>query len=184
MDALWWKQWHFPNTEHVPCTGLSGRALSCISRVWVFAALPRSSVCGFLQVRILEWVAMPSPGDLPDSGTEPGFPALQVDFFTTWATRGSPVLKRYSYKHHNNSRMGMLLFYPLHWKEASKRQRNGRPEGGREETQELQRSFLSTLFSSFILPLTFLPSFFTFSPFLSIMVQCSLDNALNDTTTL
>ena len=29
--------------------------------------------------RILEWVAYPSPGDLPDPGTEPGSPALQVD---------------------------------------------------------------------------------------------------------
>ena len=29
--------------------------------------------------RILEWVAMPSPGELPDPGIESGSPALQVD---------------------------------------------------------------------------------------------------------
>ena len=37
----------------------------------------------------LEWVAMPSSGDLPDSGIEPTslmFPALATGFFTTSAT--------------------------------------------------------------------------------------------------
>ena len=29
------------------------------------------------QARILEWVAIPSPGDLPNPGIEPGSPALQ-----------------------------------------------------------------------------------------------------------
>ena len=32
---------------------------------------PDSSVHGILQPRILEWVAMPYPGDLPDPGIEP-----------------------------------------------------------------------------------------------------------------
>ena len=32
---------------------------------------PGSSVCGFLQARILEWVAMPSSKDLPNPGIEP-----------------------------------------------------------------------------------------------------------------
>ena len=35
-----------------------------------------SSVHGIFQVRILECVPFPSPGDLPDSGIEPGSPAL------------------------------------------------------------------------------------------------------------
>ena len=30
---------------------------------------------------------VPSPGDLPDPGINPGSPALQVDFFASWATR-------------------------------------------------------------------------------------------------
>ena len=32
---------------------------------------------------ILEWVACPSPGDLPDPGIELGSPALQVDSLPT-----------------------------------------------------------------------------------------------------
>ena len=42
-------------------------------------SLPGSSVHGILQARILEWVAISSPGDLPDAGIEPGSPALQAD---------------------------------------------------------------------------------------------------------
>ena len=41
--------------------------------------LPGSSVHRISQARILEWVAVPSPGDLPDPGIEPGSPALQAD---------------------------------------------------------------------------------------------------------
>ena len=41
--------------------------------------LPGSSVHGILQTRILEWVAIPSPGDLPDPGIDAGSPALQAD---------------------------------------------------------------------------------------------------------
>ena len=37
------------------------------------------AVHGILQARILEWVAFPSPGDLPNSGIEPRSPGLQVD---------------------------------------------------------------------------------------------------------
>ena len=40
---------------------------------------PGSAVRGILQARILEWVPIPSPGDLRDPGIEPMFPALQVD---------------------------------------------------------------------------------------------------------
>ena len=32
---------------------------------------PGSSAHGILQARILEWVAMPSPGNLPDPGIKP-----------------------------------------------------------------------------------------------------------------
>ena len=44
---------------------------------------PGSSVHGVLQPRILEWVPFPSPGDLPNTGIEPGSPALQADSFPT-----------------------------------------------------------------------------------------------------
>ena len=59
---------------------------------------PGSSVHGILQTRILEWVAMASPGDLPDPGMEPTSPlspALASVFFTTSATWEAP-LKRIS----------------------------------------------------------------------------------------
>ena len=34
---------------------------------------------GILQARILEWIAIPPPGDLPDPEIEPRSPALQAD---------------------------------------------------------------------------------------------------------
>ena len=40
---------------------------------------PGSSIHGILQARILEWVAISSPGDLPNPGIESGSPALQAD---------------------------------------------------------------------------------------------------------
>ena len=48
--------------------------------------LPGSSVHGILQARILEWVAMPPPGDFPSPGFEPASlasPVLQVDSLPT-----------------------------------------------------------------------------------------------------
>ena len=39
---------------------------------------PGSSVHGILQARTLEWVAMPSLGDLLDPGVEPKFPVSPV----------------------------------------------------------------------------------------------------------
>ena len=42
-------------------------------------SLPGSSVYWILQVRILEWVAVSSLGDLPNPGIGPRFPALQAD---------------------------------------------------------------------------------------------------------
>ena len=50
---------------------------------------------GMLQARILEWVTMPSPGDLSDSGVELESlmsPALADGFFTTSAYWESPIL--------------------------------------------------------------------------------------------
>ena len=48
-----------------------------------------SSVHEILQARILEWVAIPPPRDLPDSGIKPMSlvsPALAGSFFTIGAT--------------------------------------------------------------------------------------------------
>ena len=43
------------------------------------SSLPGSSVRGIFQARVLERVAIPSPGDLPSPWIEPGSPALQTD---------------------------------------------------------------------------------------------------------
>ena len=44
---------------------------------------------GLFEVRILEWVAFPSPGYLPNPGIEPKSPALQVDSLPL-SHQGSP----------------------------------------------------------------------------------------------
>ena len=62
---------------------------------------PGSSVHGVLQARILEWVASPSPGDLPHPVIEHGSPALQADSLP-FAPLGKP---------HQGSNP-----QPLHWK--------------------------------------------------------------------
>ena len=57
-----------------------------------------SSVHGILQTRILEWVASPSPGDLPDPRTKPAslMPlALAGGFFTTSTTCEAPITQQY-----------------------------------------------------------------------------------------
>ena len=47
---------------------------------------PDCSGHGILQVKILEWAAVPPPGDLPDPGVKAASPALAGGFFTTSAT--------------------------------------------------------------------------------------------------
>ena len=49
------------------------------------------TVHGILQARILEWVAFPSPGDLPNPGIEPWSPSLQVDCLSA-EPPGKPIL--------------------------------------------------------------------------------------------
>ena len=58
--------------------------LTWLSRIWLCetlmdCSLPGSSVHGILWSRLLEWVAIPFSGDLPNPGIEPGSPTLQVD---------------------------------------------------------------------------------------------------------
>ena len=53
---------------------------SCLAlRDLMDCSLPGSSLHGILQARILEWVAIPSPGDLLDPRIDPESPALQAD---------------------------------------------------------------------------------------------------------
>ena len=49
-----------------------------------------SSVRVILQAEILEWVAIPSPGDLPNPGIDPRSPSLQAD--TLQAEPGGKIL--------------------------------------------------------------------------------------------
>ena len=44
---------------------------------------PGSFAHGYFPVRILEWVAFPSPVDLPDTGIKPMSPSLAGRFFAT-----------------------------------------------------------------------------------------------------
>ena len=44
---------------------------------------PGSAAHGVLQARTLEYVAMHPPGDVPNPGTEPSSPALQVGSLLT-----------------------------------------------------------------------------------------------------
>ena len=58
---------------------------------WKSMGLQSPGVHGILQMRILEWVAFPFPGDLPNPRTEPTPPALQVDSLLL-SHPGSPFL--------------------------------------------------------------------------------------------
>ena len=66
-----WRQWGHRLAQlcAVVC------ACCCFNHFWLCDARdccpPGSSVHGILQARILEWVAIASPGDLPDPGIEP-----------------------------------------------------------------------------------------------------------------
>ena len=56
------------------------------SRVWLDCSPPGSSVHGILQARILKWVAISYPGDLPNPGIKPTSlvsPAMVGGFLTT-----------------------------------------------------------------------------------------------------
>ena len=44
---------------------------------WIIKKAEHRRIDAFPQARILEWVAFPSPGDLPDPWIEPRSPALQ-----------------------------------------------------------------------------------------------------------
>ena len=50
------------------------------------------TVPGTFQARILEWIAFPSPGDIPNPGTEARSPALQADSLPA-EPQGKPTVK-------------------------------------------------------------------------------------------
>ena len=54
-------------------------------------------VHGILWARILEWVAFPCSGDLPNPGIEPKFPTLQADSLPAEPQRKSPYMLKWLY---------------------------------------------------------------------------------------
>ena len=62
------------------CVGAQSCLILCDS---MDSSPPGSSVHGIFQARILKHVVIPSPGDRPNPGVEPSFPALAGGFFTT-----------------------------------------------------------------------------------------------------
>ena len=56
-----------------------------------YYSLPGSSVHGVSQARILEWVAISPPEDLPDPGIEPRSPMLQADSLLS-EPKGKPII--------------------------------------------------------------------------------------------
>ena len=77
-------------TSPVPIrSAVKSKSFSCVLTLW---DPMHYTVHGFPQARILEWVPLPSPGDLPYPETEPRSPTLQVDSLPS-EPPGKPVRK-------------------------------------------------------------------------------------------
>ena len=68
-----------------------------LSLVWLFAtpwtiAYQAPQSMEFPRQEYWSGLPFPSPGNLPDPGIKPGFPALRADAFTLWATRKAAKL--------------------------------------------------------------------------------------------
>ena len=63
--------------NNLPCAVLVAQACPTAAPWTVAHQAPLSM--GILHTRILQWVAIPSPGDPPNPGIEPRSPALQAD---------------------------------------------------------------------------------------------------------
>ena len=74
-----------------------------------------SFVHGILQTRILEWVATPSPGELPDPGVKPRSSALHADFLPSEPLKDKTHLNSMSDKV-TFSFIFYLLLYPCSFK--------------------------------------------------------------------
>ena len=77
------------------------------------SSLPGSSTHGILQARILEWVACPPLGDLPNPGVEPGFPALQANSSPSSESQFTVGLSNISYIQTEKAQQ------PMHYRKSS-----------------------------------------------------------------
>ena len=68
---------------------------------------PGSSVCGIFQARILEWVAIISPGDLPNPGIKLASAASAGRFFTAEPS-GKP--HKYYYINPNETKLQAITY--------------------------------------------------------------------------
>ena len=75
----WWQMaysgWHFPAHYSDRCYVLVPQSRLTLCNP-MDCGPPGSSVCGILQARILEWVAIPFSRDLPNLGVKPRSPSL------------------------------------------------------------------------------------------------------------
>ena len=81
-------------------------------------SLPGFSVHGILLARILEWVTISFPGDLPDSGIEPRSPTLEADALTT-EPPGKPWIL-YFYIWNTNFPITIYNFFQNYFLESKK----------------------------------------------------------------
>ena len=77
-----------------PYTGVCAKSLqSCPTLCTPMdCSLPGSSVCGILQARILEWVAMPSSRESSQPRDQTQVFCTASRFFTSWGAREAPYL--------------------------------------------------------------------------------------------
>ena len=79
----------------MPCACMPAESLSRVrlfATPWTVARQAALSM-GILQASMLDWVATPPPGDLPDPGMEPTSPALAGKSFgtsTAWEAHTMP----------------------------------------------------------------------------------------------
>ena len=85
---------------------------------------PSFSAHGILQAKILEWVAMPHPRDLPNPGVKPMSlmsPALAGGFFTTRAPRKPSNIHTHTHTHTHDVTCSK---FPLHSTQKLKLENN------------------------------------------------------------
>ena len=87
---------------------------SCLTLVIPWTVAYQALVHGIFQERMLEWVAMPSPGDFHNSGLDHGFPVLHVvsctagGFFTNWVTKEALIMHSLT----NFYKMNKYIYHP------------------------------------------------------------------------
>ena len=75
-----WPSMELENGTNCPmCPQAESESCSVVSDSWHPTHGLYSTVNGILQARILQWVAFPSPGDLPNPGMGTRSPTLQAD---------------------------------------------------------------------------------------------------------